>query len=155
MKRKLHQCLLGLWLLVIVPGAFLGVLIAVGAIGSGIKSGFSPTDFIAIPFLLVPSVLGWWGARLFFRLYAGFLERVRRALFWFYTAVTVYCGMWLISTFSREGTTGAIFAPQEQLIGFIILLLPFLTVTVMSPDEMPAHTADNNNAQQAGSSSGG
>jgi len=63
--------------------------------------------------------------------------------------------MWLISTFSREGTTGAIFAPQEQLIGFIILLLPFLTVTVMSPDEMPAHTADNNNAQQAGSSSGG
>ena len=155
MKRKLHQCLLGLSLLVIVPGAILGVLIAIGAIGSGIQSGFSPTDFIAIPLLLVPSVLGWWGARLFFRLYAGFLASVRRALFWFYTAVTVYCGMWLISTFSRDGTTGTIFAPQEQAIGLIILLLPFLTVTFMSPDELPADTDNNNNAQQAGSSNGG
>ncbi len=155
MKRKLHQCLLGLSLLVIVLGAILGVLIAVGAIGSGIQSGFSPTDFIAIPLLLVPSVLGWWGARLFFRLYAGFLARVRRALFWFYTAVTVYCGMWLISTFSRDGTTGTIFAPQEQAIGFIILLLPFLTVTFMSPDELPAHTDNNNDAQQVGTSNGG
>ncbi len=154
MKRKLHQCLLGLSLLVIVPGAILGVLIAVGAIGSGIQSGFSLTDFIAIPLLLVPSFLGWWGARLFFRLYAGFLARVRRALFWFYTVVTIYCGMWLISTFSRDGTTGSIFAPQEQTIGFLLLLLPLLIVAFMSPDELPDHTDNNDNTQRAGSSDG-
>ena len=154
MKRKLHQCLLGLSLLVIVPGALLGVLIAVGAIGSGIQSGFSPTDFIAVPLLLVPTVLGWWGARLFFRLYAGFLARVRRALFWFYASVTAYCGMWLISPISRDGTTGTIFAPQEQAIGLIFLLIPFLTVVFMSPDELPGCTVNNDNAQQAVPSDG-
>ncbi len=153
MKRKLHQCLLGLSLLVIVPGAFLGMLLAVAAIGSGIQTGFSTTDFIAIPLLLVPSLLGWWGARLFFRLYAGFLARVRRALFWFYTAVTVYCGMWLISTFSRDGTTGTIFAPHEQAIGLILLLIPFLTVVFMSPDELPT-CIENHDNPQVGSSNG-
>jgi hypothetical protein len=154
MKRQLHQCLLGLSLLVIIPGALLGLLIAVAAVGSGIQSGFASTHCLVIPWLLLPTVFGWWGVRLFFRLYGGFLASVRRALFWFYAAVTAYCGMWLISTFSRDGTTGSIFAPQEQAIGLILLLIPFLTVVFMNPDELPERPGKNDNAQEARPSDG-
>ena len=56
--------------------------------------------------------------------------------------------MWLISTFSREGTTDTIFAPQEQAIGLILLLIPYLTVVFMSPDELPNYKANHDNAQQ-------
>lgn len=150
MKRQIHQVLLGISLVILIPGALLGLLLAVAAVGTGIQKGFSATDFLAIPLLLLPSILGWWGTRLFFRLYAGFLPKVRRALFWFYAAITAYCGMWLDSTFSRDGTTGTIFAPQEQTIGLILLLIPFLTVVFMNPDGPTEHTTRNRNAQQVG-----
>lgn len=138
-----------------MPGAIFGVLLSIGAIASGVHSGFSPAYFIAIPFLLVPSVLSWWGAGLFFRLYAGFLGRVRRALFWFYTAVTAYCGIWLISSFSRDGIKGTFFAPQEQAIGLILLLIPYLSVVFMSPDELPSCTGNHSNGPQPGSCKSG
>lgn len=140
MKRKIHQVLLGLSLLVLIPGALLGIFITIAAIGSGIQSGFAPTDFVAILLSLVPTLFCWSGAKLFFRLYAGFIPTVKRALLWFYFAVTVYCGMWLFSTFSRDGTTGAIFEPQQQAIGLTLLLIPFLAVVFMSPDELPGCT---------------
>jgi len=150
MKRRVHQCLLGLSLLVIIPGALLGMLITVGAVGSGIESGFALTDLIATPLLLLPSILGWWGVKLFFRLYAGFLKRVRKALFWYYVAVTVYCGFWLVSTFSRDGVTGAMFAPQEQAVGLLLLAIPLLAVGLMSPDPLPASPDRNEEAEQDG-----
>jgi hypothetical protein len=150
MKRKIHQTLLGISLLVIIPGALLGLLLAVAAVGTGIQSGFAATDFLAIPLLLLPSILAWWGTRLFSRLYSGFLPRVRRALFWFYAAMTEYCGMWLVSTFSRDGTTGTIFAPQEQTFGLILLLIPFLTVVFTNPDGPTKHATETSNAQQVG-----
>ena len=139
---------MGLSLLVIIPGALLGMVITLGAVGSGIKSGFALTDLIAIPLLLLPSILGWWGVKLFFRLYAGFLKRVRKALFWYYVAATVYCGFWLVSTFSRDGVTGTMYAPQEQAMGLLLLAIPLLTVALMSPDPLPAGPERNEEAEQ-------
>jgi hypothetical protein len=127
------------------------MLLAVAAVGFGFQSGFAVTDFMAIPLLLVPSLLGWWGVKLFFRLYAGFLPRARRLLFWFYSAVVAYCGMWLVSTFSRDGMSGAIFAPQEQLFGLLLLLTPLLVVGFMKPDEESTSAAKNEEAEQVAS----
>ncbi|MDA7628950.1 hypothetical protein N8843_09960 [Verrucomicrobia bacterium] len=69
MQRRVHQYLIGLPLLVIVPVALPEILIAVKA---G-ESGFSPTDFLAIMLCVVSIILDSWGGKLFFHLYVGFL----------------------------------------------------------------------------------
>ncbi|HEY5893872.1 MAG TPA: hypothetical protein VIT91_11630 [Chthoniobacterales bacterium] len=59
-EKRVHQCLLGLALVVIIPGALLGLLLIVGAIATGIESGFAPEDLIAIALMIVPMLLAWW-----------------------------------------------------------------------------------------------
>jgi len=146
---------LGLSLLVIVPGALLGILIIVGAIGTGIESGFSATDFLAIALCVVPTILAWWGGKLFFRLYAGFFPRVRRSLLKYYGSVAVYCGLWLASSMSRDGIQRMMFAPEEQAIGVALLFIPFLTVLLMKPDSLPTQPSGNEEAEQGVVGNGG
>ena len=134
MKRQSHQCLLGLSLFVIIPGALLGMLLSIAVVATGLQSKFAPTDPLAITLFLIPSILSWWGVKLFFRLYVGFLKRVRIVLIWFYASTLVYCGMWLFSTFSRDGIGGTIFGSREQVIGSMLLLVPLIAVIFTYPD---------------------
>ena len=144
MKRQIHQCLLGLTLCIIIPGALLAMLLAVASVGSGFQSGFGVSNFLVLPLLLIPAHLGWWGCKLFFRLYSEFLPRVRTLLFRFYSAVSVYCGLWLISTFSHGGIKGSIFSLQEQVLGLILLLIPLVAVGFTKPDLQPMAATNNN-----------
>ena len=149
MKRQVHQCLLGLSLFVIIPGALFGILLAVAAVGSGFQSGFAATNFLAVPVLMIPALLAWWGIKLFLSLYAGFLARSRTMLFWFYSVTTAYFGLWLISTFNRDGLSGTIFSLQEQVFGLMLLLIPLLAVGFTKPDFQPNPPTKNEEAQQA------
>jgi len=112
------------------------------------ESGFSPTDFLAIALCVVPTVLVWCGGKLFFRLYAGFLPRIRRSLIKYFAVVVVYCSIWLFSTFSRDGMHGMMFTLGEQVIGVVLLLIPFLTVLLMKPDFYVAQILGNGEAEQ-------
>jgi len=138
MKRRIHQLILGLLLLVVIPGALLALLLIIGLIGTAIESGFDPSDFLAIVLLCIPALLAWWGIRIFFRLYAGFLPRVRRSLIIFYGCVLAYCGMWLFTAASDGENVTFIFGATEQIVGLMALVLPLLLGVVMRPDPLPA-----------------
>ncbi len=134
MKMRIHQTLIGLSLLVLIPGALLGLLILMGAIGTGIEKGFSKTEAIAIPLLILPTFIGWWGVRLFSRLYGVFSRKLRKGLLWFHGLSLCYCGMWLLSPATRDGITFSIFSIQEQIMGLSLLVIPVLTTLFMSSD---------------------
>jgi hypothetical protein len=128
--------------------ALVAMLVTVAAVGCGLEFGFAPTDFLEIPLLLMPAFLAFWGAKLFFRLDAGFLPRVRRSLFWFYASVAAYRAAWLV-TFNRDGMTKTILSPQEQLIVMVLLLIPLLSVVFMTPDSLPTSVARDGEAEQS------
>ena len=144
MKRQFHQCLLGLSLSIVIFGALFGILLTVAAVGTG----FVGTNFLTLPVLLTPALIAWWGIKLFFRLYAGFLPQTRTLLFWFHSTMTGYCGLWLIATFSRDGLSGSIFSLHEQVFGLLLLLIPLLAVGFTKPDFQPMLATNNEEAQQ-------
>lgn len=128
MKRKLQRILVGLSLLVILPGALLGLLILIGGIGSGFQQGFSATDLIAFPLLILPSFMGWWGVKLVFRLYGRFSNRLRKETLFYHGLTLCYCSMWLVSTACRDGGSFPIFELQERVVGICLLSVPLLIV---------------------------
>lgn len=134
-KRRVHQCLTVLTLLVIVPGALLGIFIITCAVSSGVRSGFELTDFIAIILCAIPMLLAYWGIKIFYRLSTGYLPAVRKSLLQYLVVVALYCGIWLASTSTRGGETEIMFSPQEQGIGIILLMIPLLSVLLTNPDK--------------------
>ena len=136
MKRKLHRILVGLSLLVILPGAFLALIVLIEAIGSGFQKSFSGANILALPFLILPSFLGWWGLKLVFKLYGQFSRRIRKDVLLYHGLTLCYCGMWLVSTASHNGGSSfAIFGLQERIIGICLLSAPLLVALFTNPEE--------------------
>jgi uncharacterized membrane protein YhdT len=135
MKRKLHRILVGLSLLVILPGALLARLVLIGAIGSGIQEGFSATIFLALPLLILPSLMGWWGVRLVFRLYGRFSRRLRKEALFYHGLTLCYCSIWLVSTATRDGSSFPLFGLGERIVGICLLSIPLLIALLTNPEE--------------------
>ena len=142
MKRKLHRILVGLSLLVILLGALIGLLVLIGAIGSGFQNGFTATSFLAFPVLILPSIIAWWGVKLVFRLYGRFSRRLRKETLFYHGLILCYCSIWLLSTASRDGSSFAIFSLQERVVGVCLLSVPLLVALFTNPDETQQSTAE-------------
>ena len=142
MKRKIQRILVGLSLVVILPGALFAVAILIASIGSGFQKGFSFSDFIAIPLLILPSFMGWWGVRLVFRLYGPFSRRLRKEALFYHGSFLCYCSIWLLSTASRDGSSFAIFSLQERVVGVCLLSVPLLVALFTNSDETQQSTAE-------------
>lgn len=134
MKKMIQRILVGLSLIVIIPGALFALLMLTGAIGSGFRNGFEGTDFIAMPLLVLPAIMGWWGVKLVSRLKGIFSQRLRRETMFYHGANLCYCGMWLASTASRDGSSYPIFNMEERMVGLGLLALP-LIVALVSPND--------------------
>jgi len=134
MKSKIQRILVGLSLLVIIPGALLAIIILIAGIGSGLKNGFVASNLIAFPFLVIPSIMAWWGIKLVFRLYAPFSRRLRVETMIFHGLNLYYSGLLLASTATRDGSSFPIFGLQERIIGVCILSLP-LMITLFTKDD--------------------
>ncbi|MEO5914470.1 MAG: hypothetical protein ABIS50_09580 [Luteolibacter sp.] len=86
--------------------------------------------------LAVPALFGW-GIHLFRILGSGYIASTRYRLLAFHLADFVFCGAWLMSSFSRNGNSGMIFSPGIRTVGFTILLIPVFTVLFTSPTIQP------------------
>ena len=147
MKHRIHQGLVGLLLAAIAPCSILALLLMIGAITEGIGSGFSVSDVFAIVLLLVPSLLAWWGFRLFFRLYGGFFPELKKTLIFYYGCVAAYCSLWLFSGATRGGHTEPFFSRGQQVLGLIILIMPLILAIAMRADST-ATPPNNEDAEQ-------
>ena len=142
MKRKIQRIIVGLSLMVILPGALFAVAISIAAIGSGFQKGFSFGDFISVPLLILPSIMGWWGGRLVFRLYGPFSQRLRKEALFYHGSSLCYCCIWLLSTASRNGSIFAIFSLQERVVGVCLFSVPLLVALFTNSDEPQQSTAE-------------
>ena len=149
MKRRIHQILVGLSLLILIPGALLGLLLLMAAIGLGIQKGFSGSDAVAIPLLILPTIMGRWGVRLLIRLNGQFRGSLRRSLLGYHGLNFCYCGFWLVGEHGVEGDSFQIFTMQAQMIGFSALGVPLVTALLLNPDVDP----DQPNAEPGGGGS--
>jgi hypothetical protein len=135
MKRRIHQILVGLSLLILIPGALLGLLLLIAAIGLGIQEGFRRTDAIAIPLLILPTVMGRWGVKLLIRLNGQFRGSLRRSLLGYHGLNFCYCGFWLVGEHGGGGGGSfQMFTMEAQIIGFSALGVPLLTALLLNPD---------------------
>jgi hypothetical protein len=135
MKKMIQRILVGLSLIVIIPGALFALLLLAGAIGSGFRNGFEGTDIIAMPLLVLPAIMGWWGVKLVSRLKGIFSQRIRRETMIYHGANLCYCGMWLASTANRDGNSYPIFNLEERIMGLGILALPLIAALVSPNDD--------------------
>jgi len=143
MKRKLHRILVGLSLLVLLPGALFALVVLIAAIGSGFQKNFSGPNILALPFLILPSVIGWWGLRLVFRLYGRFNKQIRKEVMLYHGSILCYCGTWLVTTGSYNGGSSfPIFGLQERVFGVALLSVPLLITLFTNPEEMHQSTAE-------------
>lgn len=145
MKRKFHRLLLGLSLLVIIPGAVLALILLSGGIGAGFQKSFSGIRILALPFLILPSVIGWWGIKLMFRLRERFSGRSRKVLMLYHGSVLCYCTMWLLSAISDHaaGDGGSpFFETQDRIIAVCLLAIPLLATLFTSPEGSCCPSAD-------------
>lgn len=134
MKRKIHQALLGLSILVLIPGVGIAGMLIIGAVASGFTSGLSLSDSVAIGVLMIPPIMLVWGVRLFSRCEQGFLPCVRRSLLAYYGAFAIHCGLWLGSTHGNGESVTILFSRSERLVGMILLSIPLITALLMKPD---------------------
>jgi hypothetical protein len=134
MKVRFHRWLLGLILLLLMPGTLLASLLFIGLIYSSYHDGFLTSYFVSVPILLIPPALIWWGFRLLPGLRQGFHHKLRRHLLAYYLVVSVYCAFWLFSTASRAGNKSQIFPFEIQIAGSVILILPVLITLFTSPE---------------------
>jgi hypothetical protein len=134
LKSRIHRWLLGLALLLLMPGTFLACLFFVGLIGSGFQVGWSARTLPAALILIIPPVLVGWGFRLMIGLREGFHIMLRRKLLAFYLAVLCYCSFWLFAPISHEGAAIMMFEIREQVIGSAMLLLPVLITLFTNPE---------------------
>lgn len=134
MKTRFHRWLLGLMLLLLMPGTLLACLLLIGMIGSGFEHGFEAGNLVAAVVLLIPPVLIGWGFHMLRDLRQGFHHKLRRKLLAFYLVVMVYCAFWLFSPVSHHGIEISIFPSRDQFIGSIILILPVLITLFTNPE---------------------
>lgn len=135
MKRRLHQILVGLSLVIVVPGALLGLLLLIAAIVLGIQEGFHRTDAIAIPLLILPAAMARWGVKLLIRLNGRSAGSLRRSLLGYHGLNFCYCGFWLVGEHGGGGGPSfQLFSMEARLLGFSALGVPLLTAFLLNPD---------------------
>ena len=135
MKTRIHRWLLGLMLLLLMPGTLLACLLLVGVIGCGIQQGFRASDFPAMVMLGIPPALIWCGLWLQMGLRQGIHPMLRRKLLAFYLVVLVYCAIWLFSPISHADVEIGFFSTEDQVVGSVVLILPVLITLFTNPEE--------------------
>ena len=136
MKTLIHSRMLGLILLLLIPGAALACLFLVAAAGSSITYGFEPRFLPAMVIFLIPPALIWRGLRLISGLRHGFHSTLRRKLLAFYLVTFAYCALWLFGPVTRNGESFMLFSIIQQVAGSIILIAPILITLFTGPEEM-------------------
>jgi len=138
MKTRIHRWLLGLMLLLLLPGTLLACLGLIGGIGDGILLGFRASAAVAMVVCAIPPALVFWGFRMLPELSQGVHPTLRRHLLGFYLAVLVYCGGWLFAPISHGDVEIRLFSTGVQVIGSIILIFPVLITLFTEPEKKRA-----------------
>jgi len=134
MKTWFHRWLLGIMVILLLPGTLLASLFLIGTVCSGIERGFQSSDFATMVILLIPAVLVWWGLWLLAGLGQGVHHMIRRNLLAFYLVVLGYGTFWLIGTVSHIGYKIGIFPNEILITGFAVLILPVLVTLFTKPE---------------------
>ena len=133
-KRWIHLTMLVVSLVVLIPGACLGAMLFLAAVGTGFSKGFSPSDFVAFPLLILPAFIAWMGILLCFRLRAGFSRGLRNRLLGYHGLNLCYCGMWLLSPVWRDGLRYDMFSDEAKFMGFALLIVPVIVTAFTRSD---------------------
>ena len=134
MKTRFHRWMLGIMILLLMPGTLVACLILIGGVGDGIRQGFRASSELAMIVCAIPPVLVFWGFRMLPELGQGVHATLRRRLLAFYLVVLVYCMAWLFSSASRHGDEFAIFPNEIRIFGSMVLILPVLITLFTSPE---------------------
>ena len=141
MKRRFHQYLLGLVILALIPVAILMSPLLAGLIAGGFRHGYGASEAFAHVVLtgeaFMPTFLLCLGAKLFLRLDAGYLPRIRKRLFWYYAGVAICLGTFYFPWVSRHESIQNPMPPAESLLACLgLFLVPLLIVLFTEPGHL-------------------
>jgi hypothetical protein len=143
MKRRFHQCLLLLAIVALIPPAFVALPMLMAIIWSGVITGFQDGEAEGVVLfasaLMLTVSLSYLGVQLFFRLYAGFLPRIRTRIVRYYAAIT-FCGLPVFLGAVHEA--GQIEVPIHASLVILgitgMYLAPLLIAIFMRPERISA-----------------
>ncbi|MCP5537304.1 MAG: hypothetical protein H7A51_13870 [Akkermansiaceae bacterium] len=137
---RVHDSILGIFLLFLLPCACFSGLLGLAAICTEYTHGFSWNLFAALLILVIPIFLVIWAIRMMLRFgWKGVVVERRRRLY-FYLVLFLYCGAWVVLPFSRDGISFMLFS-TGQMIGILFVLILPIIVTLTVPIKLAEQVA--------------